>query len=110
MNADSAGLILVVDDNSINRYLLAQHVAQQGHRVVTAGGGREALDRMLAERVDLVLLDLDMPGMDGFAVLGAMKDDVRLRELPVIMVSGVDELQSVVQCIERGAEDYLAKP
>jgi signal transduction histidine kinase len=110
MNAVHPGLILVVDDNSINRYLLAQHVAQQGHRVVSAGDGREALHQLLAERVDLVLLDLDMPEMDGYAVLAAMKEDSRLRELPVIMISGVDEIHSVVQCIERGAEDYLAKP
>jgi signal transduction histidine kinase len=104
------GLVLVVDDNSINRYMLSQHVTQMGHRAVMAGNGREALDKLHGERFDLVLLDIMMPEMDGNEVLAQMKGDEGLRDIPVIMVSGVDELKSVVSCIEHGAEDYLPKP
>lgn len=105
-----AGLVLVVDDNSINRYMLSQHVTQLGHRAVMAANGREALEKLRAERHDLVLLDIMMPEMDGHAVLEEMKSDDRLRDIPVVMVSGLDEIKSVVRCIERGAEDYLPKP
>lgn len=104
------GYVLVVDDNSINRYMLSQNVTQLGHTAASAGNGREALDKLHSEKFDLVLLDIMMPEMDGYAVLEAMKGDEQLREIPVVMVSGLDEIKSVVRCIERGAEDYLAKP
>src|SRR5581483_12212778 len=102
-----AGLVLVVDDNGVNRYMLSQQVTQLGHRVAVAANGREALDKLRAERHDLVLLDIMMPEMDGHAVLEEMKRDERLRDIPVVMVSGLDEIKSVVRCIEHGAEDYL---
>jgi signal transduction histidine kinase len=106
----AGGSILVVDDNPVNRQMLAQHVAQLGHRVTTADNGRQAL-RLLGEGAfDLVLLDVLMPEMDGFAALERVKADERLRALPVIMISGLDEVESVVRCIEAGAEDYLPKP
>jgi signal transduction histidine kinase len=106
----SGGAILVVDDNPVNRQMLAQHVAQLGHRVTAAENGRQAL-RLLGEGAfDLVLLDVLMPEMDGFAALERIKADERLRSLPVIMISGLDEVESVVRCIEAGAEDYLPKP
>jgi CheY-like chemotaxis protein len=104
------GMILVVDDSSVNRYMLAQHVASLGHRVATAGDGLEALTMLRETPFDLMLLDLMMPEMNGHEVLEEMKRDVQLREIPVIMVSGLDEFQSVVRCIEQGAEDYLPKP
>jgi signal transduction histidine kinase len=99
-----------VDDSSVNRYMLAQHVASLGHRVAAAGDGREALGLLEGTPFDLVLLDLMMPEMDGHEVLERMKEDPRLREIPVIMISGLDETQAVVRCIEQGAEDYLPKP
>jgi signal transduction histidine kinase len=102
--------VLVVDDNSINRYMLAQNVTQLGHTAVQASNGREALDKLHAAPCDLVLLDIMMPEMDGYAVLEAMKADEKLRDIPVVMVSGVEEIKSVVRCIERGAEDYINKP
>ena len=104
------GFVLVVDDSSIIRYMLSQHVMQQGHRVAAAGNGCEALQQLRTEKFDLVLLDIQMPEMDGHAVLEQMKADSQLRELPVIMISGVEEIESVVRCIEQGAEDYLYKP
>ncbi len=110
MSQPAAGLVLVVDDQNINRYMLSQHVTQLGHRVAQAANGLEALDKLRAERYDLVLLDIMMPEMDGHAVLEAMKSDDRLSDIPVVMVSGLDEIKSVVRCIERGAEDYLPKP
>jgi signal transduction histidine kinase len=106
----SAATVLVVDDNSINRYMLAQNVTQMGHSAVQASNGREALDKLAAAPHDLVLLDIMMPEMDGYAVLDAMKADEKLRDIPVVMVSGVEEIKSVVRCIERGAEDYINKP
>jgi signal transduction histidine kinase len=102
--------ILVVDDDADNCRLLAQLVEVLGHRGAAAGNGREAL-ALLAERpFDLVLLDVRMPQLDGFAALERIKGDARLRELPVIMVSGLGEVDSVVRCIQAGAEDYLTKP
>lgn len=102
--------VLVVDDMSTLRFMLSQHVKQLGHEVSGAANGREALERLRAEPFDLVLLDVLMPEMDGHAVLEELKRDPALRDIPVIVVSGVDELDSVVRCIERGAEDFLHKP
>lgn len=102
--------VLIVDDNSINRYMLSQHVTQLGHHVVAVENGRQALAKLQTAVFDLVLLDVMMPEMDGYAVLEQMKADPRLREIPVIVISGVDEIASVIRCIEQGAEDYLTKP
>ncbi len=102
--------VLVVDDMSTLRFILSQHVRQLGHRASQAANGVEALDLLRSEAFDLVLLDVMMPEMDGHAVLAEMKGDLALREIPVIVVSGVDDLDSVVRCIEGGAEDYLYKP
>lgn len=104
------GHILVVDDNRLNRLKLANSLEQQGHTVALAENGVQALEMMRAEPFDLVLLDIVMPEMDGFEVLERMHDDVTLRELPVIVISALDELDSVVRGIEMGAEDYLPKP
>src|SRR5512132_1940677 len=102
--------ILVVDDNEANRDMLSRRLARQGHGVEMAAGGQEALQRLGAEPFDLVLLDIMMPEMNGYEVLERLKADEHLRHTPVIMISAVDQLESVVRCIELGAEDYLPKP
>ncbi|MFQ5936889.1 MAG: response regulator [Acidiferrobacterales bacterium] len=107
---EETGYILVVDDLETNRELLARRLARDGHRVATAESGRKALEMLAAEEFDLVLLDLMMPEMNGFEVLAHMKDDPNLMTLPVIMVSAFDETDSVIRCIEAGADDYLPKP
>ncbi len=108
--AERQGRILAVDDNRLNRLKLAHGLGQQGHRVSLAEDGRQALEMLRAETYDLVLLDIVMPELDGYQVLEAMKQDSVLREIPVIVISAVDEMESVVRCIEMGAEDYLPKP
>jgi len=102
--------ILVVDDLEANRDMLSRRLRQLGHFVVTAASGREALGMLHANSCDMVLLDLMMPEMDGYAVLRAIKADPALMHLPVIMVSANDEVENVIKCIESGAEDYLPKP
>ncbi|HUG54742.1 MAG TPA: adenylate/guanylate cyclase domain-containing protein [Vicinamibacteria bacterium] len=104
------GRILVVDDNEINRDMLSRRLGREGYIPVSARDGREALERLHAEPFDLVLLDILMPEMNGYEVLERMKADVLLRHIPVIMVSALDQIDSVVRCIEIGAEDYLSKP
>ncbi len=104
------GQLLVVDDNRENRDLLQVLLEQQGHTVIAAASGQEALE-LLAERpFDLVLLDVMMPEMDGFAVLERLKADDIWRHIPVLMVSALDRLDSAVAGIARGAEDYLTRP
>ncbi|AHF90039.1 serine phosphatase [Opitutaceae bacterium TAV5] len=104
------GRILVVDDNEGNRDMLSRQLERQGHAVATAADGQAALERLRAGPFDLVLLDMMMPVLDGYGALDAIKTDPALRHLPVIMISALDELASVVRCIERGAEDFLPKP
>ncbi len=106
----SQALILVVDDNEENRDLLARRLRHQHYGVVMAEDGREAIDRLRAQAFDLVLLDIMMPEIDGYEVLRQVKADETLRHIPVIMVSALGELHSVVRCIEMGADDYLPKP
>jgi signal transduction histidine kinase len=108
--ATNTGTLLVVDDNLMNRKMLARSLEKEGHLVETVDSGMKALDMLRAGSFDVVLLDLLMPGMDGSQVLAAIKADRALRHIPVIMVSAQDELDSVVKCIEMGAEDYLPKP
>ena len=105
-----AGDLLVVDDNRVNRLLLGRALEQLGHAVTFAENGREALRGLRQRTVDLVLLDIEMPEMDGYQVLEALAADPRLRDLPVVMMSSVEEVDSVARCIEMGAEDYLFKP
>jgi class 3 adenylate cyclase len=104
------GDLLVVDDNRVNRLLLGRALEQLGHRVAFAENGREALEALRKRPVDLVLLDIEMPEMDGYQVLEALAADPSLRDLPVVMMSSVEEVDSVARCIEMGAEDYLFKP
>lgn len=104
------GLLLVVDDDAANRDVLSRRLTQQGHEVVTASNGSETLRLMHEHAFDAVLLDIMMPDMDGYELLGHIKRDERLQHIPVIMVSALSEVQSVVRCIDAGAEDYLTKP
>jgi CheY-like chemotaxis protein len=102
--------LLVVDDNDSNRAALRRRLTRQGHAVAVAADGREALERVRDQPPDLILLDVILPGLSGFQVLERLKADERLRHIPVIMMSALDEVDSVVRCIETGAEDYLTKP
>ena len=99
-----------MDDNEVNRDVLARQLGRQGHATAVAENGRLALEMVRARDFDLVLLDIMMPEMDGYEVLRRLKADVRLRDIPVIMISALDEIETVVRCIELGAEDYLPKP
>jgi adenylate cyclase len=108
--APHRGVILVVDDNDDNRDMLARRLRRQGYEVLTAAGGRAVLGALAGAPVDLVLLDVMMPDLDGYAVLQRLKADPALGDIPVLMISALDELDSVVRCIQLGAEDYLAKP
>jgi class 3 adenylate cyclase len=107
---EDSGRILIVDDIEANRLLLSRQLTRQGHSITTVSSGQEALESLEGGGFDLVLLDLMMPGMSGYEVLARMKQDEHLRNLPVIMISALDEVDSVVRCIEAGANDYLHKP
>ena len=104
------GRILVVDDNELNRDMLSRRLQRQGHQTELAENGRQALEMLRDKPFDLVLLDIMMPEMDGYAVLARMKGEASLRNIPIIMISAITEMDSVVKCIEMGAEDYLPKP
>jgi len=108
--AEEQGHILVVDDNRMNRLKLSLGLEQQGHTVGLAEDGQQALEMLEAGSYDVVLLDIIMPGMDGYQVLERIKGNLRLRDIPVIVISALDEIDSAVRCIEMGAEDYLPKP
>ncbi len=108
---DDGPALLVVDDNDDNRYTLTRRLKREGYtNLAVAENGRQAVDMLAGRRFDLVLLDIMMPEMDGYQVLEHIKSSQVLREIPVIMISAVDEMDSVVRCIELGAEDYLPKP
>src|SRR5262249_52795412 len=104
------GRILVVDDNEDNRETLRRRLERHGHTVVAAANGQIALEQIRAGGFDLVLLDIMMPILDGYQALGRLKADPTTRDLPVLMVSALDEVSAVARCIELGAEDYLPKP
>jgi CheY-like chemotaxis protein len=105
-----ASSLLVVDDNSMNRIMLSRYLTKLGYQATLVENGRQALDKLQTEPFDLMLLDVEMPEMDGYQVLEQLKAHPRLRDIPVIMISAVEELESVVTCIELGAQDYLPKP
>ena len=108
---DTGPALLVVDDDENNRYTLTRRLRQQGYNnVVTAENGRRALDLLATRHFDLVLLDIMMPEMDGYEVLESIKADPKLRQIPTVVITALDEIDSVVRCIELGAEDYLTKP
>ncbi|MBA3467842.1 MAG: protein kinase [Gemmatimonadaceae bacterium] len=102
--------VLVVDDIEENRSVLQRRLEREGHTVACASSGPEALHLAAGESFDIVLLDVMMPHMDGYETLGRLKSSDATRELPVIMISALDDIASIARCIERGAEDYLPKP
>lgn len=104
------GNVLVVDDDPMNRLLLKRGLEREGLTVEVAPDGRVALDRLSEGEFDIVVLDILMPEVDGFEVLAKMKADTRLRRIPVVVISGLDEMDGVVRCIELGADDFLSKP
>jgi len=107
----SDAALLVVDDNEDNRYTLTRRLKREGYaNLTTADNGKQALEQLKSRKFDLMLLDIMMPEMNGYEVLEHLKADAELRDLPVIMISAVGEVESVVRCIELGAEDYLPKP
>ncbi len=104
------GRFLVIDDSSMNRLILAAALEEQGHTVLVAADGREGMQMLRQEPIDVVLLDIEMPEMDGYEVLAEIKADPALRDLPVIVISAIGGTASVVRCVEMGATDYLPKP
>ena len=102
--------LLIVDDNEINRDVLSRQLERQGHATAVAENGLRALEMVREREFDLMLLDIMMPEMNGYEVLQYLKADERLRDIPVIMISALGEVETVVRCIELGAEDYLPKP
>jgi len=115
MSSETSARILVVDDNEMNRDVLSRRLERQGYTITMAEDGILAMDavRGAAQNsvaFDLILLDIMMPRMNGYQVLEALKADSALRHIPVIVISAMDDLESVVKCIELGADDYLFKP
>ena len=102
--------IMVVEDNDYNRDILRRRLKKEGYDVVEAVNGRLALEALKTEKVDMILLDIMMPEMDGFQVLENLKSDDKLKNIPVIVISALSEVDNAVKCIELGAEDHLPKP
>jgi adenylate cyclase len=102
--------ILVVDDDPVSRLMLTGRLERNGHQVTMAENGAEALGVVRSRGVDVILLDVLMPQMDGYGMLEQLKNDPDLRHIPVVMVTSVDDIDSAVRCIELGADDYLSKP
>jgi len=108
-NAESFSL-LIVDDNEMNRDLLMRRLDNMGFQLSFSVNGKEALDMLREHSFDLVLLDIMMPVMDGYETLKHMQEDAAMRRVPVIVVTALDDVESAVRCIEKGAVDYLTKP
>ncbi len=102
--------VLVVDDNEMNLDLLSRRMEQEGYHVAVANGGKQALDTLRHERFDLMLLDIMMPDMSGFAVLEQVKADPGHRSMPVMMITADNDIGSVKLCVRLGAVDYIVKP
>ncbi len=109
-SAQAGGLVLVVDDGEANRDILARRLRRDGYEAVCVPDGALALAALDERRFDLVLLDIMMPGLNGYQVLERLKASAGTRDIPVIMISALDDLDGIVRCIEMGAEDYLPKP
>jgi class 3 adenylate cyclase len=107
---ETSARLLIVDDNRVNRLLLSRSVELLGYTATLAENGRAAIDLLREGSFDLMLLDIEMPEMDGFEVLEAIKGDPSSRDMPVIVTSSVEGVENIVRCIDLGAEDYLPKP
>ncbi len=108
--ANQPGTVLIVDDHEMNRDLLSRYLRREGHTITTAENGRQALALLLMRPFDLVLLDIMMPEMNGFEVLARMGADEHLRNVPVVVISALEDIESAARSIQLGAEDYLTKP
>lgn len=106
----SQATILIVDDEPFNVDVLQQELEELNYNLITAANGQEALSKIRNHQPDLILLDLMMPVLDGFAVLSEIKGDNSLRDIPVIIVSAADDSKSIVKGIKQGADDYVTKP
>jgi CheY-like chemotaxis protein len=106
----SQATILIVDDEPFNVDVLQQELEELNYQLLTATNGQEALSKIKSHQPDLILLDLMMPVLDGFAVLAEIKGDNNLRDIPVIIVSAADDSKSIVKGIKQGADDYITKP
>jgi CheY-like chemotaxis protein len=102
--------VLIVDDEPFNVDVLQQELEELNYQIITAFNGQEALDKIKNQQPDLILLDLMMPVLDGFAVLSEIKADNALRDIPVIIVSAADDSKTIVKGIKQGADDYITKP
>jgi len=102
--------VLIVDDNEMNRDLLSRRLDRQGYVISLAADGQQALDMVNNNKYDLILLDIMMPEVNGYQVLESIKADGALLHIPIIMISALDEIESVVRCVELGAADYITKP
>jgi len=102
--------VLIVDDEPFNVDVLLQELEELDYELITASNGQEALDQIKSQQPDLILLDLMMPVLDGFAVLSEIKMDNELRDIPVIIVSAASDSKSIVKGIKQGADDYITKP
>jgi DNA-binding response OmpR family regulator len=110
LTAARPGMILIADDNPEARRMLEVRAKREGHQTILAANGREALEVLARQPVDVVLLDIDMPEVDGYGVLAAIQADQRLAHTPVLIISGGGDQDDLVRCIEMGAVDYLPKP
>lgn len=102
--------VLIVDDDPINRDLLTRHLTARGYRALSMEHGQWAIEILETEQVDLILLDLDMPKMNGYETLERLKADPKLATIPVVVVSAADAADVIIRCVRLGAEDYVAKP
>ena len=102
--------VLIVDDEPFNVDYLEQELEDSDYQIITASNGQEALDKIKSQQPDLILLDLMMPVLDGFAVLAQIKADTYLHDIPVIIVSAANDSKSIVKGIKQGADDYITKP
>jgi adenylate cyclase len=104
------GTLLVVDDDGVSRAVLQNLLEIQGHTVVVAKSGNDGLEIARTRAIDLILLDILMPGMDGYEVVETLKKDPSLKNVPVVMISSVEDMPSVVRCVKLGADDFIFKP
>jgi adenylate cyclase len=104
------GTLLVVDDDGVSRAVLSNLLERQGHTVVVAKDGAEALKLVGGRAFDLIVLDLLMPGMDGFEVVQKLKADPAVKDIPVVMISSAEDMSGIVKSVKLGAEDYIFKP